>query len=82
MTNPYKGKALVRKYGEAYETQSAFRENHAYALQSTKTSMDAAAVFWNITSVCLRWILEGDNTCIYPSLAWSGLQIWRPYSSC
>jgi len=45
MTNPYKGKALVRKYGEAYETQSAFRENHAYALQSTKTSMDAAAVF-------------------------------------
>jgi len=45
-----KGKAIVRAYEDSYDAQSVYRELAAYALQSTKLSIDAQEILGYISS--------------------------------
>ena len=45
------GKAFVRDYANTYDAQSIYRDLCAYALQSTKASLDSSAILSYLTSV-------------------------------
>ena len=45
------GKAFVRDYASTYDAQSIYRDLCAYALQSTKASLDSSAILSYLTSV-------------------------------